>query len=121
MGRCVSEFVVVGIDTEHESDDTMAKQMLADLVHAYPGHAWFVTIKGGVVFIKDLDLNDKWGMCLHYSQIKGDANDRKRDVIRAAGEFLERARVARGRKVDGLPSVLAIEGVPDKYMARNAL
>lgn len=111
------DVVIVGIDTEHESDDTMAKHMLADLVHAYPGHAWFVTIKGGVIHVKDMDLNDKWGMCLHYSQVKGDAKDRKRDVIRAAGEFLERARVARGRKSEE-QHVTRIEGVPDKWLAR---
>jgi hypothetical protein len=111
----MSDIVIVGIDAERETDETMAKEMLADLVHAYPGHAWFVAIKGGVVHVKDLDLNDKWGMCLHYSQIKHDANDRKRDVLRAAGEFLERANVARGAKRAG-QDVTSIEGVPQKWM-----
>ena len=111
----MSDIVIVGIDAERETDETMAKQMLADLVQAYPGHAWFVTIKGGVIHVKDMDLNDKWGMCLHYSQIKGDANERKRDVIRAAGEFLERAHVARGAKRSD-QNVRSIEGVPQKWM-----
>lgn len=111
----MSDVVIVGIDAENTADETMAKHMLADLVQAYPGHAWFVAIKGGVVHVKDLDLNDKWGMCLHYSQIKGDANERKRDVLRAAGEFLERANVARGAKRSG-QHVRHIEGVPDKWM-----
>lgn len=111
----MSDIVIVGIDAENPADETMAKGMLADLVQAYPGHAWFVAIKGGVVHVKDLDLNDKWGMCLHYSQVKGDANERKRDVLRAAGEFLERANVARGAKQAG-QHVRSIEGVPDRWM-----
>ena len=108
--------LVVGIDTEHTADEPMAEQMLADLCRAYPGHAWFVLIKGGIVHVKDLDLNDKWGMCLHYSQINGDAKARSKDVIRAAGEFLERANLKRGA-YDG-QAVAHIEGVPDRHMTR---
>ena len=114
----MSGIVIVGIDTEHNEDDTLAKSMLHDIVSAYPGHAWFVTIKGGVIHIKDLDLNDKWGMALHYSQLKGDANDRKRSLIRSAGEFLERANLMRGRKRDNQHRVTHIDGVPDKHLSR---
>lgn len=88
---------VVGIDVEHDRDDPMAMQMVQDLVFAYPGHSWFVVIKGGVVHIKDMDLHPDWGMCLHYSQVKGDAADRKKQVLWAAGEFLERARKKNGQ------------------------
>ena len=108
--------IVVGIDTEHVADEPMAEQMLADLCTAYPGHAWFVVVKGGIVHIKDLDLNDKWGMCLHYSQVKGDAKERKRDVLRAAGEFLERANLKRGAATG--QTVRHVDGIPDKYMTR---
>jgi hypothetical protein len=111
--------LVVGYDTEHTQDEPLAEQMLADLVQAYPGHAWFVVIKGGIVHVKDMDLNDKWGMCLHYSQIKGDAKERKRDILRAAGEFLERANLKRGRKTDDV--ALSVEGIPQKHMARVGL
>jgi hypothetical protein len=111
--------VVVGIDTEHTQDEPLAEQMLADLCTTYPGHAWFVVIRGGIVQIKDMDLNDKWGMALHYSQIKGDAKDRKRDILRAAGEFLERANLKRGRKTDDV--ALKVEGIPDKHMGRVGL
>jgi hypothetical protein len=107
---------VVGYDTEHTADEAMAGQMVHDLCAAYPGHGWFVVIRGGIVHVKDLDLNDKWGMALHYSQIKGDANDRKRDVLRSAGEFLERARLKRGAKT--AQTVRHIEGVPDRHMTR---
>lgn len=108
--------IVVGIDTEHTRDEPLASQMLHDLCETYPGHAWFVIIKGGVVHIKDMELNDKWGMCLHYSQIKDDAKDRKRQIIMAAGEFLERANLRRGRKTDDV--ALKVEGIPDKHMTR---
>lgn len=111
--------IVVGIDTEHQSDEGMAEQILADLCQTYPGHAWFVSIKGGILHIKNLDWNEKWGMALHYSQIKADAQDRKRQVIRAAGEFLERANVRRGMKED--TTVKRIDGVPDKHMGRIGL
>lgn len=110
---------VVGYETEHDRDEGMARECLATLCKHYPGHAWFVTIKGGVLFVKNLHMNDRWGMCLHYSGIKGDANARARDLVRSAGEFLERANKARGR-ADG-DKTRAIEGVPQKDMARAGL
>jgi hypothetical protein len=106
---------IVGFDCEHASDEAMAGQMVSDLCLAYPGHGWFVVVKGGVVQVKDLDLSDKWGMVLHYTQIKGDAQDRKRSLLRAAGEFLERANLRRGTKTDDV--VTRVEGIPDKDMA----
>lgn len=88
---------IVGIDVEHDRDDQMAMQMVQDLTRAYPGHAWFVVIRGGVVHIKDMDMHHDWGMCIHYSDIKADAADRKKQVLFAAGEFLERARKKAGK------------------------
>jgi hypothetical protein len=110
---------IVGFDCEHTSDEPMAAQMVTDLCLAYPGHSWFVLIKGGVVQVKDMDLSDRWGMVLHYTQIKGDASERKRSLIRAAGEFLERANLRRGRKTDDV--AMRGEGIPDKDMARMGL
>ena len=110
---------VVGYDCEHDRDEPMASAMVADLCAHYPGHDWFVLIRGGVVHVKVMSINDKWGMCLHYSQIKADAQDRKRQLIRAAGEFLERANLARGRSQGEV--VTKVEGVPDKFLARNCL
>lgn len=111
--------VVVGFDCENEIDDQMAGGMLRDLVDTYPGHAWFIVIRSGVIHVKDLDINDKWGMCLHYSQMKGDAAERKRNLIRAAGEFLERANLKRGRATGAV--VTHVEGIPDKHMTRAGL
>jgi hypothetical protein len=88
---------IVGIDVEHDRDDSMAMQMVQDLVSTYPCHSWYVVIRGGIVHIKDMDLHPDWGMALHYSQICADANDRKKQVLSAAGEFLERASVIQGK------------------------
>lgn len=111
--------MIVGIDTEHKADEPLAEQMLADLCQAYPGHAWFIVIRGGIVHVKNLDWNDKWGMALHYSGIKSDAADRKRELIMKAGEFMERANVIRGAKREQV--VTHIDGVPDKQLQRAGL
>jgi hypothetical protein len=88
---------LVGIDVEHDRDDPLAMRMLQDLCAAYPGHAWFVVIRGGIIHIKDMDLHPDWGMALHYTQVTNDAADMKKQVLRAAGEFLERAHIIKGK------------------------
>lgn len=107
---------IVGIDVEHDRDDSMAMEMLRDLSAAYPGHSWFVVIRGGIVHVKDMDISPHWGMCLHYSDIKDDAKERKRSLIRAAGEFLERANLKRGMKTE---RAMHVEGIADKYLVRR--
>lgn len=110
---------VVGYDTEHDRDETLAGQILRTLVDHYPGHGWFVLIKGGIIQIKDMDINPQWGMALHYSQVNNDAAEMKKSVIRAAGEFLERANLRRGKK-DETP-VEHVEGIPDKHLMRGRI
>lgn len=110
---------IVGIDCEHDQDMPMAGDILRALVDAYPGYPWFVMIRGGVVQVRISSWSHNWGMALHYSDIAHDANDRRRQVIRAAGEFLERARMARARATG--EALQAIEGVPDKYIERARL
>ena len=107
--------MIVGYDTEHDADESLAGGILRTLIDAYPGHAWFVLIRGGVIQVKNTEWHHAWGMSLHYSQVIHDAKVMKAEVIRAAGEFLERAHVARGMKNDG-DSVRRIEGVPQKHM-----
>ena len=109
---------IVGIECEHDRDDPMALEMLQTLSGAYPGHSWYVKITGGIVHVKNLDFSDKWGMALHYSQIKADASERKRELVRAGGEFLERANLRRGEKTEAHSS---IEGIPEKHMRRVGL
>lgn len=98
--------------TEFDQDMNMAKD-IAETLHAqYPGHAWAVAVKGGVAVIKDLYISSLWGYVLKYAAIKDDAGVRRKTVIRAGGEILERAHQPRAARVDGLkPHTL--EGVPD--------
>ena len=82
------EVPYIAADTEHDRDIPMARELIGILHGAYPGHEWFVLIRGGVVQIKKLEWSSNWGMALMYANLKGDATARKRDVLRAAGEFL---------------------------------
>jgi hypothetical protein len=109
---------LVGIDVEHETDAGMAKDAVRTLVDHYPGHDWHVLIKGGVIHVKAMNIHPQWGMCLHYSQVKGDANDRSKSLVRAAGEFLERAHLKRGARVE---ETRAVEGISARDMARARL
>ncbi len=110
---------MVGYDCEHDRDDSMADEVLSILLTAYPGYDWFVTIRSGVMHIKILTLSDRWGMALHYNDIKHNAGARKKDIIRAAGEFLERANLHRGKaRRDALKR---IEGVPQRHLDGNLL
>ena len=83
-----------------ESADTrnlpMCKEIGEYICTAYPGHLWHVRIDGGMLIIKNLAISDTWSMCRKYSDIAHDAGIRKREVIMAAGEFLECANMRRG-------------------------
>ena len=83
-------------ESEEVQDLSLAKDIAETLHSYYPGHLWAVNVTGGVVQIKNLYISDKYGMVIHYSNIKGDAGHRKKRVINAAGEFLERAYMKRG-------------------------
>jgi hypothetical protein len=108
---------IVGVDVEHEADMTTAKNVLHALIVAYPGYEWFVVIKGGVIHIKIQNWSQAWGMCLHTKDVSHDAAVLKRSVVRAAGEFLERANMVRGRSEN--KRLIAIEGVPDHHLTRG--
>lgn len=74
----------------------LAKEIAEILTFAYPNHSWWVRIDGGLVIIKHFGISGTCGMVRDYSHLASDANVRKRDVIRAAGELLERAGLRRG-------------------------
>ena len=96
-------------ESEEVQDLSLAKDIAETLHSFYPGHLWAVNVTGGVVQIKNLYISDKYGMVIHYNNIKGDAAARKKKVKMAAGEFLERAYMKRGaytgeavKRVDGI-------------------
>lgn len=97
---------IIYIESEQEANLGMAKECAETLTAAYPNHSWAVRIDGGVLFIKHFGISGSVGMCRHMSQIDHDAAVRKKEVIRAAGELLERAHLARGANTGDPISVL---------------
>ncbi|MEO5329348.1 MAG: hypothetical protein H7829_14035 [Magnetococcus sp. THC-1_WYH] len=63
------------------------------LWRAYPGYRWAVTVVGGLVRIRNLDLSGRWGFDISLETLKTDPLMKK--VIMAGGEILERYRLAR--------------------------
>lgn len=74
----------------------LAKEIVETLTFAYPNHSWWVRIDGGLVIIKHFGISGVVGMVRRYDALAHDALVRKRDVILAAGELLERAGLPRG-------------------------
>ena len=75
--------------------DAHAKEAAEILSSAYPNHSWWVECKSGVYVIKHFGISGTIGMVRHISKMAHDATARKRDLVLAAGELLERAGLAR--------------------------
>ena len=94
------------------SQHSEAHEILNSLTVAYPGHPWAVRVYDGGFFIRHLDFPANWGMnCKHQTRLYS-ASAMSREVIRMAGEWLERAGLKRGRW-DG-ESTRWVEGVPKR-------
>jgi hypothetical protein len=89
----------------------MCKEIAEYLVSAYPGHPWHVRIDGGMLIIKNMKISEVWSMARKFSDIAHDAARRKREVVLAAGEFLEAANMRRGKAEDG--NAQTLEGRKD--------
>lgn len=90
-----------------------ANAILDALSIAYPGHPWGVRVYDGGFFIRHLDFPKSWGMnCRHGTRLYS-ASALKREVILMAGEWLERAHIARSR-YDADQEPYRVEGVPEK-------
>jgi hypothetical protein len=113
------EVPYVAADVEHDRDIPMAREIISALHAVYPGHEWFVLIRGGIIQIKKMEWHANWGIALPYSDLKGDAMARKRSVVRAAGEFLERGNAKRGGNTG--EAVKHIDGIPDRHLRRIGL
>lgn len=101
------------VEADDDRDDSKAAEVMTILCEAYPGHPWHVRIARGAIIIKNMQFSSRYGMCRHYDRVTFDAGVFKRDIVMAAGEYLERANVTRGAKRDG-DLVKHIDGVPDK-------
>lgn len=97
-------------DTEEAQDMTMAKDIADTLFVQYPGYMWGVNVRSGVAVIKCLNVSSLYGFILKYKDICHDAAFRKKEIIRAGGEILERARLNRGEREKG-QAVLAVDGI----------
>lgn len=90
-----------------------AHHVLEILCSVYPGHPWATRVDGGIVFIKHLELGTNWGMVKKFKDINHDSTRFKHEIIMAAGEFLERAGLLRGRSNGD--EIIKVEGIPDKH------
>ena len=95
--------------TEAQASD--AEKVMHILTTCYPGHPWAVRVHEGIIFIRHLHFGTNWGMNIRTKEVDHDAAVMKRVIVRLAGEWLERAGLARGR-FDADAPVTAVEGVP---------
>ena len=106
-----------------------AKAILEALDIAYPGHPWSVEISGdgtgGRVFIRHLAFEGNWGMNIRHTKNDNafySSSAFKREVILKAGEWLERAGLARGRYETDSPMTEKVDGVkPKKELPMNVV
>lgn len=106
--------------TQQMEDDAQA--ILDVLQHAYPGHPWGCRVMDGGFFIQYLlvPFNKPFGMMCKYRSFGFSASQMKREIILKAGEFLERAGLARKSLEDGA-EIVSVEGVPLKYQKPQPL
>ena len=100
-------------NTWDANDEILAKRA-ADLLNShYPGYLWAVNVNstptGGVLIIKNFTLSYRYGWTLHITKL----DNKLKKVIMAGGDFLERARMNRGRWKE--EELKYIDGVPDKH------
>ena len=88
-------------EADNPIDQTMSNEIGETLSLAYPGYSWHVRIGGGIVIIKNQSISPVWSMVTQYKHICHDAGFRKKEIVRRGGEFLECARLVRGRAKAG--------------------
>lgn len=95
------------------SERTIAQNAVQALVRAYPGYSWFVEVRNGLLMIRcaELDYRGRYCMVRKLSQVQHDYGRLVREVVHAAGEYLERANMRRGTRRDGETAV-TLEGAP---------
>ena len=109
---------IVYVDGDNPLAEKLAKDIAEDLFAAYPNHSWWVEVRQGLIIIKHFMLSGMRGvigMVRHLKDTDGDAAARKRDVLRGAGELLERANMARGAYQGGMPTRMELEPGMQKY------
>jgi hypothetical protein len=103
----------------HTEGDTPALEREAEwimfnvLAPAYPNHPWSVRAYPNGFFIRHMDFPGNWGMNCPTPSKTYSASAYKKLVIMMAGEWLERAALARAAG-DGEQEIVSVEGVPIK-------
>jgi hypothetical protein len=95
------------------AEQTLAKNALAELVKAYPGYSWFVEVRDQLLMIRnaDIDYRGRYCMIRKLSQVHSSYGRLVREVVAAAGEYLERANLRRSARREGEQAV-GLEGAP---------
>lgn len=88
-------------DSENEgsaSERTIAQNSLEALMKHYPGYSWFVEVRDGLLMIRnyEVDWRGRYCMVRKLGVVQHDYGRLVKEVVRAAGEYLERARLRRG-------------------------
>lgn len=102
--------MIVTAETEFIAEMGQAKEIAETLTAHYPGHLWAVTVRSGVAIIKALNISSLWGYVLKMDVIGQDAGIRAKEVMRAGGEILERAKLERGTRRAG-EKIQAVDGI----------
>lgn len=77
--------------TETDAEEMGTAKDVAEALHThYPGHLWAVTIKQGMVIVKNLHISHRYCMVFPMSDAYS-SSELGRLVMLYAGEFLERA------------------------------
>src|SRR5688572_9610885 len=112
------EEVIIASDGATKAQEDEANAILEAITTAYPNHPWAVRVYDGGFFIRHLDFPSNWGMnCRNHTRLYS-ASALKRECIRMAGEWLERANLKRG--VGDETPILRVEGVPERWQPPSA-
>lgn len=71
----------------------LAGEFANALDREYPKQLWMVTVKSGIIYVRNLALEGMWGFVLHIDKVESIPLSARR----SGGELLERFRISRGR------------------------
>lgn len=114
--------MLIGYEGTTPALEDDAKGILSLIWNCYPGHPWYVTCRPGHVFIEHRGFTGSgtWGVGLRLTEVDHDAAVTKKKIIMLAGEWLERAGLARGR-FDAEQEIDRVEGIPERYQPHQPM
>lgn len=105
-------FIESGKSEEMLAEFKLAKECTDILQNHYPNHLWAVNIntEGGIAIVKNMSVSTLYGYVIHLTNLLNDPKRRK--IIEAGGEILERSSLARRNNGDLAKHV---DGMKDKH------